>query len=125
MAKTTRFSGTAFDDLLMFRDADDEDMEGDEWSDALDLRQTPADGMTVKVVVPECGAGDELIVEVQASDDDATYETIAQSETIDAVGEYSIRFATQRRYVRSASTTNSSGSNCFGPVQIGVVTHGF
>jgi len=90
------------------------------------INETPVDGMTAKVIVPSAVATTTLLVEIQAADvdTDASYVTIAQSETITAIGEYCIRFATQRDYVRGKFSVAGTTPD-FGVVEVGVVAHGF
>jgi 5-hydroxyisourate hydrolase-like protein (transthyretin family) len=132
-----KFGGQAFDSLLMLRDTDDgslshTDSTGTtETTAGVEIQETPADGMTARVIVPAVTADHKLTVEIQAADTDAdaSYETVAQSEAITAVGEYNIRFATQRTYVRQKSSLATDGTAStapdFGKIIIGVVPGGF
>ncbi len=122
----TRMSGSAFDTLLMLRASAEGSLTTTGTCEGLDVGETPVDGMTAKVVVPAAATETTLVVEVQVADTDAdgSYETIAQSETISAVGEYSVRFATQRRYVRGKYSVAGTSPD-FGAVQAGIVPHGF
>ena len=123
MANKGRFSGTAFDSLLMLNDGS-ATMSATGTSEGVEVNETPAHGATAKIIVPGDQDGGTLVVEVQAADTDldANYVTVAQSESIAAVGEYDVRFSTQRKYVREKHTV--TGTNP-GKVSIGVVTHGF
>jgi len=82
--------------------------------------------MTAKVVVPAAVATTTLLVEIQVADTDAdgSYVTVAQSEVIGAVGEYDVRFATKRDYVRGQFSVAGTTPD-FGAVQVGIVPSGF
>lgn len=126
MAVKGRMSGGAFDALLMLRKDTDGSLTTTGTCEGVEASETPVDGMTVKVVVPAAAATTTLLVEVQVADTDAdgSYNTVAQSETITAAGEYDIRFATQRKYVRGKYSVAGTSPD-FGAVEVGVVAHGF
>ncbi len=126
MAVKGRMSGGAFDTLLMLRKSADGSLTTTGTCSGVEINETPVDGMTVKCVVPAAASTTTLLVEVQVADTDAdgSYATVAQSEVITAAGEYDIRFATQRRYVRGQYSVAGTTPD-FGAVEVGVVPHGF
>ena len=121
-----KYSGGAFDALLMLRTTADGSLTATGTCAGVDISQTPADGATARVVVPAAVDTTTLVVEVQVADTDtdASYETVAQSETISATGEYNIRFATARKYARCKLSVAGTTPD-FGAVQIGIVNEGF
>jgi hypothetical protein len=126
MAKAAR-GGGAFDDLLMLRKSTDGSLSTTGTYNGVAINETPAGGMTARVVVPAAaGTGPQLIMFVQTSDDDvdANYKDIAVSEPITAAGEYAIRFATQRKYARCRAEVAGTTPD-FGAVQVGIVPAGF
>lgn len=122
-----KYAGGAFDALQMLRAGDtDGSLTTTGTCDGVDISGTPADGATAKVVVPARAADTTLIVEIQVADTDAdaSYETVGQSETISATGEYNIRFATERTYARCKVSVAGTTPD-FGAVSIGIVNEGF
>jgi len=126
MALKGRMSGSAFDTLLMLRKSTDGSLTTTGTCEGVDVGETPVDGMTVKVVVPSACATTTLLVEVQVAgtDTDGSYATVAQSELITAAGEYDVRYASQRQYVRGKFSVAGTSPD-FGAVEVGVVPHGF
>jgi hypothetical protein len=121
-----RMGMMAFDDDLMLRPSTEGSLTTTGTCEGLEINETPADGVTAKISVPARAADTELVVKIQAADtdSDASYETIAQSEPIDAVGVYGVRFATQRKYVRPLCEVAGTTPD-FGATEIGIVPHGF
>ena len=126
MANKGQLSGGAFDTLLMLRKSADGSLTTTGTCEGVEINGTPANGATAKVIVPSAVATTTLVVEVQVADTDAdgSYETVAQSETITATGEYDIRFATRRAYARGQFSVAGTTPD-FGAVVVGVVAHGF
>jgi len=126
MANKAVMSGGAFDTLLMLRTSDDGSLTTTGTCSGVEINGTPADGVTAKVVVPAAASTTTLVVEVQVADTDAdgSYATVAQSEAISATGEYSIRFATRRKYARGQYSVAGTSPD-FGAVEVGIVAEGF
>jgi len=121
-----KYSGGAFDSLLMLRRDTDGSLTTTGTCSGVAIYETAAKGATARVVVPAAADTTTLIVEIQAADTDAdaSYVTVAQSEVISATGEYNIRFGTERDYVR-CNLSVAGTSPDFGAVEIGVVGGGF
>jgi 5-hydroxyisourate hydrolase-like protein (transthyretin family) len=126
MANKGQLAGGVFDTLLMLRTSGDGSLTTTGTCSGVSIYGTPASGATAKVVVPAAASTTTLIVEIQVADTDAdtSYATVAQSEVITAAGEYDIRFATRRRYVRSKHSVAGTSPD-FGAVQIGITSGGF
>lgn len=75
---------------------------------SLNLRNgTPTRGMVARIVVTAVsGTTPTAIFKIQHSNDNAAWDDLAlcQEGTVTVAGEYSIRFATQRPYIRLVST---------------------
>lgn len=75
---------------------------------SLNLRTgTPTRGMVGRIVVTAVsGAAPTAAFKIQHSNDDATYDdlALAQEGVVTAPGEYSVRFATRRPFIRLVST---------------------
>jgi len=126
MANKAFYAGGAFDTLLMLRKTTDGSLTTTGTCAGVGIYGTPVKGMAAKIVVPTAAATTTLLAELQAADTDAdgSYATIAQSESITAAGEYAIRFATRRTYVRAKFSVAGTSPD-FGAVQMGIVAEGF
>lgn len=117
-----------FDANLMLRATTDGSLTAASTYDGVSLRETPADGITVKASVPAAAGttpAATIAIEVADTDAEASYVEIARFEPITAAGEYAIRVASQRRYMR-ANVVSVVGTNAdFGAVQIGPTVGGF
>ena len=116
----------AYDDLVMLRKSAAGDLTTSVNGTGVDVKQTAAIGMSARITVPQAtGTTPKVVVEIQSSDSlGSGYLAVGQSEEITAAGEYFVRFATSRRYVRYSCTVTGSTPN-FGAVEIGLVAHGF
>lgn len=121
-----RYSLPAFDSLMMLVKSADGSLTTTGTYDGVAVYESPVRGWAAKVVVPAAAATTTLILEVQVADTDAdgSYVTVAQSEVINAAGEYAIPFGTQKDYVRIQASVAGTTPD-FGPVEIGIVPRGF
>jgi hypothetical protein len=125
MVDQAKYGGAVFDKELMLRAASAGDLDETETGSAVEVGPTPAEGATARIVVPQATGTDPTVtVEIQVcATSGGTFVTVAQSEEITAAGEYAVRFATQKSYVKHKATVGGTTPD-FGAVEIGVVPHG-
>lgn len=89
--------------------------------------QTPHDGITVRMVVPQAaGTSPTLDVTIEVSDAlGGTYNTLASFEQITAKGDYAVRIVVPhgREYMRYTATVGGTTPD-FGEVDIGLTMGG-
>jgi hypothetical protein len=95
---------------------------------AIHVGQTPHDGISVRMVVPQAaGTSPTLDVTIEVSDTlGGTYNQIAAFEQINAAGDYALRFSVPhgREYMRYTATVGGTSPD-FGEVDIGLTMGGF
>lgn len=124
--KIVRRSSGPFDVLALLRTATDGNLTTTGTYSGIKIGETPVGGLAFRAHVPAAASTTILNLILQAADSDveASYAEVGRFETISAAGEYVIRIALQRQYVRLKVEVAGTTPN-FGAVVVGPVIGGF
>lgn len=126
MAKSVKRSSGAFDVNMLLREDTDGSLTTTGTYAGVKISETPVGGLAIRAHVPAAASTTtlDLIIEAADSDVEASYAEIGRFETITAAGDYVMRVATQRDYLRLKVEVAGTTPD-FGEVEVGPVIGGF
>ncbi len=113
-----------FDNNLFFRTSGAGSMTSTETSSAITINETPFDGLSINVIIPNREVGDTVQVTLQHSTDNSTYTTLYAFDTVASITATNTtavrlrhRVQTRAKYLRTVATVAGTSPD-FGAVQI-------
>lgn len=114
----------SYDSAVMLRAASAGNLTVTATTAALTIDGTGWNGISVRLHVPQAtGTSPTLDAKLQTSPDNSAWTDAGSYAQVTAAGEYRIRLATSKKYVRAVLTVAGTSPN-FGAVQLGFETGG-